>query len=266
MNDKLEALVAKFPVPAQKDGKLAEVDKAATDAALVERARDVTGARPGRAGTDGELQGLLGLGGEGSEPAYDGLDRAGADRVEELAAHPPCEGPGPAQRHSRRLAGPATRTGLAAGQAARPNSQCHGSGFDPPAWAQAGNRQPSPVRRIDYEPHRRVCEQVHPALRYTEEAVIRGQAVYKALAPTRAKGWRPDVMLAHSGFGDGLFLKLVVQAGSPSAVRPETVRAAAEAVLAACHAARLRLAWPGIEAPAAVAPVPGKRRFHFKVD
>ena len=34
--EKLKELVAKFPVPAAKDGKLAEVDKAATDAALAE--------------------------------------------------------------------------------------------------------------------------------------------------------------------------------------------------------------------------------------
>ncbi len=94
------------------------------------------------------------------------------------------------------------------GQYARIIKHLNGrKGIDILAVSRAGNRQPSPVRRIDYEPHRSVCEQVHPALRYTEEAVIRGQAVYKALAPTRAKGWRPDVMLAHSGFGDGLFLK-----------------------------------------------------------
>lgn len=80
-------------------------------------------------------------------------------------------------------------------------------GFEILAVSRAGNRQPSPVPRIDYEPHRRASEQVHPALRYTEEAVIRGQAVYKALMPVRARGWRPDLMLAHSGFGDGLFLK-----------------------------------------------------------
>jgi HEAT repeat protein len=35
----LAALVAKFPVPAQKDGKLAEVDKQATDQALAELSR-----------------------------------------------------------------------------------------------------------------------------------------------------------------------------------------------------------------------------------
>ena len=94
------------------------------------------------------------------------------------------------------------------GQYARIIKHLNGrKGIDILAVSRAGNRQPSPVRRIDYEPHRSVCEQVHPALRYTEEAVIRGQAVYKALAPTRAKGWRPDLMLAHSGFGDGLFLK-----------------------------------------------------------
>jgi HEAT repeat protein len=34
--EKLKELVAKFPVPAAKDGKLAEVDKTATDAALAE--------------------------------------------------------------------------------------------------------------------------------------------------------------------------------------------------------------------------------------
>src|SRR5262249_33974313 len=36
MNERLAELVAKFPVPAAKDGKLAEVDKAATDAAVAE--------------------------------------------------------------------------------------------------------------------------------------------------------------------------------------------------------------------------------------
>ena len=38
MNDHLADLVAKFPTPAAKDGKLAEPDKAATDAALAELA------------------------------------------------------------------------------------------------------------------------------------------------------------------------------------------------------------------------------------
>ena len=37
--EKLKELVAKFPVPAAKDGKLAEVDKDATDAALAPRGR-----------------------------------------------------------------------------------------------------------------------------------------------------------------------------------------------------------------------------------
>src|SRR5436309_2005930 len=35
-SEKLKELVSKFPVPAARDGKLAEVDKEATDAALAE--------------------------------------------------------------------------------------------------------------------------------------------------------------------------------------------------------------------------------------
>ena len=50
--DKLKELVAKFPVPATKDGKLAEVDKTATDAALAEL---VAGGKEAVAGLVGML-------------------------------------------------------------------------------------------------------------------------------------------------------------------------------------------------------------------
>ena len=46
----LKEMVAKFPVPAAKDGKLAEVDKAATDAAIAELARAGTSAIVGLVG------------------------------------------------------------------------------------------------------------------------------------------------------------------------------------------------------------------------
>lgn len=51
-DDKLKELVAKFPVPAAKDGKLAEVDKTATDAALAEL---VAGGKEAVAGLVGML-------------------------------------------------------------------------------------------------------------------------------------------------------------------------------------------------------------------
>lgn len=71
----------------------------------------------------------------------------------------------------------------------------------------ATNKQPAPIKRIGYTPHREAGEQTHPALRYTETSLIRGQAVYTAFMQTRKAGWNPDIILAHSGFGDGLFLK-----------------------------------------------------------
>lgn len=75
------------------------------------------------------------------------------------------------------------------------------------AGSLASNKQPSLIKRIEYTPHREIRKDIHPALRYSEMAVIRGQAAYTAFMPVKKSGWNPDVILAHSGFGDGLFLK-----------------------------------------------------------
>ena len=71
----------------------------------------------------------------------------------------------------------------------------------------ASNKQPALIKQIGYTPHREARKDIHPALRYTETSVIRGQAAYTAFLPAKKSGWNPDVILAHSGFGDGLFLK-----------------------------------------------------------
>ncbi len=71
----------------------------------------------------------------------------------------------------------------------------------------ASNTQTAPIKRVGYTPHREARKDIHPALSYTETSVIRGQAVYTAFMPVKKKGWNPDIILAHSGFGDGLFLK-----------------------------------------------------------
>jgi glycosyltransferase involved in cell wall biosynthesis len=71
----------------------------------------------------------------------------------------------------------------------------------------ASNNQLAPIKRVGYKPHREAHKDIHPALRYTENCVLRGQAAYSAFMPIKAKGWVPDIVLAHSGFGDGLFLK-----------------------------------------------------------
>lgn len=71
----------------------------------------------------------------------------------------------------------------------------------------ASNQQQAPIKRVGYTPHREARKDIHPALHYTETSVIRGQAAYTALMPVKAKGWNPDIILAHSGFGDGIFMK-----------------------------------------------------------
>jgi HEAT repeat protein len=62
----LQELVAKFPTPAKKDGKLAEIDKEATDAALAELLKD----------PQGSITGLVGL-----------LSPKGGDTQPRLALH-----------------------------------------------------------------------------------------------------------------------------------------------------------------------------------
>jgi glycosyltransferase involved in cell wall biosynthesis len=47
----------------------------------------------------------------------------------------------------------------------------------------------------------------HPYLRTMESAVLHGQAVARALIALRAKGFTPDVVLAHPGWGESLYVK-----------------------------------------------------------
>jgi len=63
------------------------------------------------------------------------------------------------------------------------------------------------VRLIPFEPHRPGGgAAIHPYLRRFEEAVLQGQAAYRALQPLLASGWSPDWIINHVGFGNGLYL------------------------------------------------------------
>ncbi|MFB9160158.1 glycosyltransferase family 4 protein [Chromobacterium violaceum] len=63
------------------------------------------------------------------------------------------------------------------------------------------------VRLLRYKPHRQPSRQAHPYLFSYEDAVLHGQAVLRTLQPLANRGYRPDVILAHPGWGETLFIK-----------------------------------------------------------
>ncbi len=66
---------------------------------------------------------------------------------------------------------------------------------------------PRGVKRLEYEPHRKVTPKIHPYLAGTEAAVLNGQAVARLGFKLRSEGFFPDVMIGNPGWGETLFLK-----------------------------------------------------------
>jgi glycosyltransferase involved in cell wall biosynthesis len=63
------------------------------------------------------------------------------------------------------------------------------------------------LRLLRYAPERNGGgPAIHPYLRRFEQAVLQGQASYRACQQLRSEGWRPDVIVNHVGFGNGLYL------------------------------------------------------------
>ena len=80
-------------------------------------------------------------------------------------------------------------------------------GYELLSASLASNKQPAPFKRLGYTPHRKASKDIHPAIHYTEETVVMGQAVMKTLLPVKNSGWKPDIVLSHSGWGPSLFVK-----------------------------------------------------------
>lgn len=75
----------------------------------------------------------------------------------------------------------------------------------------AGSLPPSPPCRMVAAPAARAPRrETHPYLHATEAAVLNGQATARAVLSLVAEGFRPDVVLAHPGWGDALFLPEVL--------------------------------------------------------
>lgn len=69
---------------------------------------------------------------------------------------------------------------------------------------RAGDVGIAGVRTAHYAPHRRPSPTTHPYARWTERAALAGQAVLRIL---RRLDVTPDVVIAHPGWGDALFLR-----------------------------------------------------------
>ena len=66
------------------------------------------------------------------------------------------------------------------------------------------------VTEAIYPAPRTVSKETHNYLRRFEDCVLHGQAVVRALIAMGKKGYRPDLIIAHPGWGEALFLKDVM--------------------------------------------------------
>ena len=67
----------------------------------------------------------------------------------------------------------------------------------PPDW----------LRMVRYRPHRKVAKQQHPYLAFVESAVLNGQALARVGWKMKDEGYAPDLVVAHSGWGPGLYVR-----------------------------------------------------------
>jgi glycosyltransferase involved in cell wall biosynthesis len=62
-------------------------------------------------------------------------------------------------------------------------------------------------RLLRYAPHRAPSRETHPYAQPMDRAALRAQAFVRAALAARREGFRPDIVLAHSGWGAGMFAK-----------------------------------------------------------
>jgi glycosyltransferase involved in cell wall biosynthesis len=65
------------------------------------------------------------------------------------------------------------------------------------------------LRVVRYEVNKGTGKDVHPWVAETETKVIRGDAAFRAALQLKASGFEPNLILAHPGWGESLFLKEV---------------------------------------------------------
>ena len=66
---------------------------------------------------------------------------------------------------------------------------------------------PSWLRMVRYQPHREIRKEQHPYLSFVEQAVLNGQAFARTAWKLKEEGYAPDLVVAHSGWGPGLYVR-----------------------------------------------------------
>jgi glycosyltransferase involved in cell wall biosynthesis len=64
---------------------------------------------------------------------------------------------------------------------------------------------PLPLRSLTYVPHRAPSAATHPYAQPLDRAALKAQAFLQVAMRAKAQGYRPDVIVAHSGWGAGMF-------------------------------------------------------------
>ncbi|KAA5606153.1 glycosyltransferase [Roseospira marina] len=80
-------------------------------------------------------------------------------------------------------------------------------GYDMVFIGTRTDRQIPGARVMPYRLHRTVTKGIHPYLVRAENAVLHGQGAARQLVTLRDGGFRPDLIIAHSGWGEALFIK-----------------------------------------------------------
>lgn len=80
-------------------------------------------------------------------------------------------------------------------------------GHDVKALTINNNPTPAGIDVVHYKPLRTNTPKVHPWLIDMESKVIRAEAAFYAALKMRDEGFNPDVIIAHPGWGEALFLK-----------------------------------------------------------
>lgn len=63
------------------------------------------------------------------------------------------------------------------------------------------------VTKVLYETTRGAKDDTHPYMKSLEDGILHGQAVFRSVTSLLQKGFKPDVIVGHAGWGETLFVK-----------------------------------------------------------